>query len=100
MRSILPKILILLLLSFALASCKTAPPKPFGACPTPQQVEWQKMEINMFCHFGPNTFSGAEWGDGKEAEDLFNPTHLDCRQWAKIAHNAGMGGIIITAKHH
>lgn len=100
MRSILPKILILLLLSFALASCKTAPPKPFGACPTLQQVEWQKMEINMFCHFGPNTFSGAEWGDGKEAEDLFNPTHLDCRQWAKIAHNAGMGGIIITAKHH
>lgn len=54
----------------------------------------------MFCHFGPNTFSGAEWGDGKETEDLFNPTHLDCRQWAKIAHNAGMGGIIITAKHH
>lgn len=77
-----------------------SPPAPYGACPTPQQVAWQRMEINMFCHFGPNTFTGAEWGDGTEAEELFNPTALDCRQWADIAQRAGMGGIILTAKHH
>ena len=58
------------------------------------------MEYNMFVHFGPNTFSGLEWGQGTETEDLFNPTGLDCRQWAATAKAAGMKGIIFTAKHH
>ena len=58
------------------------------------------MERNLFVHFGPNTFSGREWGDGTEAEDMFNPTDLDCRQWARTAKEAGFRGIIITAKHH
>lgn len=75
-------------------------PQPYGPCPTPQQVAWQRMEMNMFCHFGPNTFSGLEWGEGTEAENLFNPSALDCRQWAAVARAAGMKGIIITAKHH
>lgn len=56
--------------------------------------------MNMFCHFGPNTFSGREWGDGTEPEDLFAPSALDCRQWAATAKAAGFKGIIITAKHH
>lgn len=68
--------------------------------PTPAQVEWQKMEINLFCHFGPNTFTGNEWGDGHEPDSLFNPSALDCRQWVSVARQAGMKGIIITAKHH
>ena len=76
------------------------PPAPYGPCPTEAQVRWQRMEMNMFCHFGPNTFSGLEWGNGTEPEDLFNPTDLDCRQWAAVARTAGMRGIIITAKHH
>lgn len=76
------------------------PPEPFGVCPTPQQVEWQQMEMNMFCHFGPNTFTGQEWGEGTEAEEIFNPTALDCRQWVAVASQGGFGGIIITAKHH
>jgi len=83
----------------ALVSCKRAP-KPYGATPTPQQVEWQKMETNMFFHFGPNTFTGREWGEGTEAEDIFNPSQLNCRQWVKIAKAAGFKGVIITAKHH
>ena len=82
------------------AGCVSRPPEPFGTTPTPAQVAWQRMEVNMFCHFGPNTFSGAEWGSGAESESLFNPTHLDCRQWAATARAAGMGGIIVTAKHH
>ncbi len=83
------------------ASCgKVAPPEPYGAVPTPQQVEWQKMEMNMFAHFGPNTFTGLEWGLGTEAEDIFNPSALDCGQWASIAKAAGFKGIIITGKHH
>ena len=74
--------------------------KPYGPVPSPAQLEWQEMEMNLFCHFGPNTFTGREWGDGTETEDLFNPTALDCRQWAATAKAAGFKGIIITAKHH
>lgn len=58
------------------------------------------MEMNMFCHFGPNTFTGKEWGDGQEADSLFRPSQMDCRQWARTAKAAGFKGIIITAKHH
>ncbi len=68
--------------------------------PSPQQVEWQKMEYYMFAHFGPNTFTDKEWGDGSENPDVFNPSALDCRQWAATAKAAGMTGIIITGKHH
>jgi alpha-L-fucosidase len=75
-------------------------PEPFGAVPSPEQLVWQRMEINMFCHFGPNTFTGVEWGSGQEAGEVFAPKALDCRQWVDVAEQAGMGGIILTAKHH
>ncbi|MBQ8702813.1 MAG: alpha-L-fucosidase [Bacteroidales bacterium] len=83
-----------------LSACTLREPEPFGPVPTEAQLAWQRMEINMFCHFGPNTFTGAEWGSGMEAEDVFHPTGLDCRQWVDVARQAGMGGIILTAKHH
>ncbi len=96
-----PHILLSLLMILLTASaCTVRPPVPFGACPTPQQVAWQQMEMNLFCHFGPNTFTGAEWGDGTEPEDIFQPTALDCRQWAETARAAGFRGVILTAKHH
>ncbi|NDV55100.1 hypothetical protein D0T51_05065 [Parabacteroides sp. 52] len=77
-----------------------APPEPYGALPTEHQLIWQHMQYYMFIHFGPNTFTNVEWGDGKEDPKVFNPTNLDCRQWAATAKAAGMKGIIITAKHH
>lgn len=86
--------------SVAIACNRVEAPKPFGVVPTEQQVEWQKMEYNMFVHFGPNTFNNIEWGSGKEDPDMFNPTAMDCRQWTGIAKAAGMKGVIITAKHH
>jgi len=68
--------------------------------PTKAQLAWHEMEFYLFAHFGPNTFTDKEWGEGTEPEDIFNPTHLDCRQWCRIAKAAGAKGIIITAKHH
>ena len=89
------------MLFYMLAGCATPePPAPYGAIPTPYQIEWQQMEYYMFIHFGPNTFTNVEWGDGKENPKVFNPTNLDCRQWAATAKAAGMKAIIITAKHH
>ena len=86
--------------AFSLGSCSPGAPEPYGALPSPAQIAWQQMETNMFMHFGPNTFTGKEWGDGTEIADIFNPTDMDCRQWAATAKAAGMKGIIITAKHH
>lgn len=68
--------------------------------PSRSQLAWHDMEYYLFMHFGPNTFTGREWGHGDESGDLFNPSELDCRQWAQIAKASGAKGIIITAKHH
>lgn len=76
------------------------PPKPYGVLPSEAQIEWQKMEYYMFIHFGPNTFTDVEWGDGEEDPKVFNPSNVDCRQWAATAKAAGMKAIILTAKHH
>ena len=68
--------------------------------PTPQQLEWQQMELTAFLHFGINTFTEREWGDGKEDPALFNPTGLDCEQWVRALKEGGFKMAVITAKHH
>jgi alpha-L-fucosidase len=84
----------------SVACSQVKPPEPFGPLPSERQLAWHEMEYYMFVHFTVNTFTDKEWGYGDEKESVFNPTALDCRQWAKTAKDAGMKGIIITAKHH
>ena len=68
--------------------------------PTPQQLAWQEAELSMFLHFGINTFTDREWGEGNEEPKLFNPKELDARQWVQVAKEAGFQYMILTAKHH
>ena len=73
---------------------------PCGPVPTENQLRWQEMEMYAFIHYSLNTYTDQEWGFGNEDPKLFNPSDLDCRQWARVCKQAGMKGIIFTAKHH
>jgi alpha-L-fucosidase len=92
--------LILSICAICLSCNRIEPPEPFGPVPSENQMRWQEMEYYAFVHFSLNTYTDQGWGYGNEDVSLFNPTELDCRQWARICKEAGMKGIILTAKHH
>jgi alpha-L-fucosidase len=75
-------------------------PKPFGPIPTENQLRWQQMEYYGFIHYSVNTYTDEAWGFGNEDPKIFSPDKLDVRQWARICKEAGMKGVIFTAKHH
>jgi alpha-L-fucosidase len=89
----------------AFAAC-SLPPRaqtrltPSRPRPSLSQLDWQRDELALFLHFGVNTFTDREWGDGREDPAIFAPSALDTRQWARAARGAGARALILTAKHH
>lgn len=68
--------------------------------PTEIQAKVSDMEYYSFIHYGMNTFTGVEWGTGKEEPSQFCPTVVDTDQWVRTLKESGSSGIIFTAKHH
>ncbi len=90
-----------MLLSLLLISLLPNEPAPVHPVPTERQLQWQETEFYAFFHFGMNTFTDAEWGDGSEDEARFTPTRVpNPRQWLTAVKAAGMKGGIAVAKHH
>ena len=83
-------------------SCENSKEKiqPIQPLPNTYLLEWQQLEYYAFIHFNMNTFTDKEWGYGDEKAELFNPTKLNTRQWARVVKESGMKGIIITAKQY
>ena len=77
-----------------------APYRAGRVVPSKAQAAWQRRERAIFLHFGVNTFTGKEWGEGKEDPAIFNPAALDARQWVRAAKQAGFSSVVLTAKHH
>ena len=92
----LTAVVVLMMLSIGAQAIE----KPFGPIPNANQLRWQDMEMYAFIHYSLNTYTDQEWGFGNEDPKLFNPSNLDCRQWARVCKQSGMRGIIFTAKHH
>jgi alpha-L-fucosidase len=74
------------------------------AVPYPSQIQldWQNSEMALFIHFGMNTFTGKEWGDGTENPLTFAPAtdQVNVTSWVSLAKEAGFKNIILTVKHH
>lgn len=76
-------------------------PAPVHPVPHERQIKWQETEFYAFFHYGMNTYTGLEWGNGDEKESIFAPTAPpDPYQWLKAAKAAGMKGGIAVVKHH
>ena len=68
------------------------------------------LKFGMFLHFNMSTFDRCccsecnsvtgEWGLANTPETEFNPTALNCGQWADVAKSAGCKYMVLVSKHH
>lgn len=92
---------ILFLTAMVFIACQQVePPKPYGPTPTDNHMNWHEMEYYGLVCYGLNTYTGQEWGYGDVDSRVFNPSNLNTDQWARVAKEAGMKGLILVAKHH
>ncbi len=68
--------------------------------PNARQLAWQQRDIQALLHFGMNTMTDREWGNGTEDPKLFNPARLDAAQWAQAAQSFGAQSLTMVCKHH
>jgi alpha-L-fucosidase len=92
--------LFFIIMNFIVLAQSVKPPEPYGALPSSRQLEWHDLGFYGFIHYTVNAFTDKEWGYGDENPEIFNPSKLDVEQWARVARDAGMKGLILTAKHH
>ncbi|MFC1529889.1 alpha-L-fucosidase [Gemmatimonadota bacterium] len=95
-------VMALIGLMLAVPGCGARPAElaPNAVAPSPEQLAYHQMEYIGFIHFTVNTFTDREWGYGNESPGIFDPSQLDPDQWARVAAEAGMKELILTAKHH
>ena len=94
------KIVVGVILPALLIGCNSQEIKNSLPVPSSRQLNWQDLEYYAFVHFSINSFTDKEWGYGDESPKLFNPSELDTDQWVRTISEAGMKGVVITAKHH
>lgn len=79
-------------------------PEAWGVTPNEEQLHYMKDSLAAFCHFGPNTFNGVEWGESygtRRPADIFTlNTDFDADTIVKAVKDAGFGRLMLTAKHH
>jgi alpha-L-fucosidase len=64
------------------------------------QQQFVDLRFGMFIHFNIPTYMNQDWADPEAKPEIFNPTKLDCDQWAKAAKSANMSYGCLTTKHH
>lgn len=94
--SLIISILILGLQFFTLKAQNTSQTKDLVTL----QQEFVDLKFGMFIHFNIPTFMEHDWADPEASPSIFNPSKLDCNQWAKAAKAAKMRYGCLTTKHH
>lgn len=68
--------------------------------PEKRQLLWQETDFVAHFFFGLNTFVTFGEDTGKIEANAFYPTNINIRSWVQTVKDAGMNGVLITAKHH
>jgi len=85
-------------------------PKETEAQKTRRMKWWTEARFGMFIHWGLYALPARhEWVKNRERMtneqyqkyfELFNPDLFNPREWARMAKEAGMKYVVLTAKHH